>query len=396
MTTASELEVAHEAHNRSIPVQGGIYALAAVVAGLVAIPAVGDYLRVRTSDAIVALGPYLLVSTVATLAFKLRGVDRVYAAINHLESWSVAWVVHSLIYASGSAHSIFWAFYAAQITVLGVGYERRWHALALAAGGPALLAAALSFRGSIADAILSLLLAGIGSVIFMQLRDASDTVRQKLVTERELRADLADLEATEARERMVTPLYVDLEGRFAQVREALQRTRSDLDDPSLRGAIEALLLRIDGAQEELRVAMHLLDDKARAWPEIANGLRKRLAPLTASVEFSFVDSTSEEPAHVLPARARDLERAVLEAVRNAVRHSGARHVQVGIAAGDVLRAEVRDDGTGLPLESLDRENGGIANLRRRAALAGGRMHVSAGKEGTRLVFEVPNSLPATP
>jgi len=85
----------------------------------------------------------------------------------------------------------------------------------------------------------------------------------------------------------------------------------------------------------------------------------------------------------------DLERAVLEATRNAVRHAHATRVQIRIAADDQLHAEVIDDGRGLAPNHLEREEGGLANLRRRAALAGGRFFAESSGQGTRVVFAIP-------
>jgi signal transduction histidine kinase len=391
------LEQSHETQARSFVAQGGIFAIAAIVIVLPAIPALGDYLRVGVRDAVVSLTPYLLTSTAATVLFKTRGVGRAYTVANHIESWTVAWVVHSLILASGSSHSIFWAFYAAQLTVLGVGHERRLHALAIVGGGPVLLALAfLVFRDSMTDAVLSLLLGGIGSVMILQLRDASDALRAKLATERGLRADLADVESRLARERLASPLHAELDARLGDVGAVVRALRTDTEDPSLERDLDALLVRVGGAQRELAIATRVLEGDARTWAEIASDLQARLVELTHSVELSFLDATEAAPETIAPERALGFERAVLEAVRNAVRHSRANKVEVRLLAGQTLRAEVRDDGTGLPPECFDRETGGIANLRHRAAHAGGRLDVTTGAGGTRIVFDVPNLAASTP
>ena len=107
------------------------------------------------------------------------------------------------------------------------------------------------------------------------------------------------------------------------------------------------------------IATRVLEGDARTWAEIASDLQARLVELTHSVELSFLDATEAAPETIAPERALGFERAVLEAVRNAVRHSRANKVEVRLLAGQTLRAEVRDDGTGLPPECFDRETGGI-------------------------------------
>ena len=61
------LEQSHETQARSFVAQGGIFAIAAIVIVLPAIPALGDYLRVGVRDAVVSLTPYPVSYTHLTL-----------------------------------------------------------------------------------------------------------------------------------------------------------------------------------------------------------------------------------------------------------------------------------------------------------------------------------------
>jgi PAS domain S-box-containing protein len=73
-----------------------------------------------------------------------------------------------------------------------------------------------------------------------------------------------------------------------------------------------------------------------------------------------------------------------EALSNVGRHSGAKRVAVTIRAGaEQLTAVVADNGRGLP---PDRQESGLANLRRRAEIAGGTMTTTPGPDGTGLVL----------
>ena len=82
---------------------------------------------------------------------------------------------------------------------------------------------------------------------------------------------------------------------------------------------------------------------------------------------------------------------IAEALTNAVRHSGADTVQVGIGyAGGVLRAAITDDGAG----GADASRGtGLAGVERRLATFDGILAVSSPPAGpTIVVFEVPCTL----
>jgi signal transduction histidine kinase len=87
---------------------------------------------------------------------------------------------------------------------------------------------------------------------------------------------------------------------------------------------------------------------------------------------------------VLPALPAAVEtaayRIALEAMTNAVRHSGGRHATVSIDhCGEQLVITVRDDGTGLP---ANRTPGvGLRSMRERATELGGTLRVTSPADG---------------
>ena len=72
--------------------------------------------------------------------------------------------------------------------------------------------------------------------------------------------------------------------------------------------------------------------------------------------------------------AQHAEAVVAEAVSNAVRHSGAMHLNIEIAVADELCIDVVDDGCGIPADNQRRS--GLANLHRRAEQVGGVCTIS--------------------
>jgi signal transduction histidine kinase/ligand-binding sensor domain-containing protein len=92
----------------------------------------------------------------------------------------------------------------------------------------------------------------------------------------------------------------------------------------------------------------------------------------------------------------EIFRVAAEALRNAFRHSGATHVEVEIRYGErELRMRVRDDGKGISAQMLGRGRAGhygLAGMRERAALIGGKLTVwSAPGAGTEVELAIPAS-----
>jgi signal transduction histidine kinase len=88
-------------------------------------------------------------------------------------------------------------------------------------------------------------------------------------------------------------------------------------------------------------------------------------------------------------------RIAQEALTNAVRHAGASKVSVVLqTVGQRLQLTVRDDGRGFDIGTVSESEGiGLAGMRERANLVGGRLRVrSTPGQGTEVCLEVP--LPA--
>jgi signal transduction histidine kinase len=86
--------------------------------------------------------------------------------------------------------------------------------------------------------------------------------------------------------------------------------------------------------------------------------------------------------------------AVQEALTNAYRHGGARHVWIGLVWQEsAVSLTIRDDGSGQPALALDGPGGnGLRGMRERAAALGGTLSAGAREEGG---FAVSLTLPLT-
>jgi signal transduction histidine kinase len=122
---------------------------------------------------------------------------------------------------------------------------------------------------------------------------------------------------------------------------------------------------------------------------LLGAVRSRAAALAGDmrIEVSGSESTGALPAAIETAAYR----IVVEAMTNAVRHSGSAHCSVLIMVDDdAVEAVVRDDGRGL---AADRNPGvGLRSMQERAAEVGGTLSVSSATEGTVVSARLPLSL----
>jgi two-component system, NarL family, sensor histidine kinase UhpB len=141
-----------------------------------------------------------------------------------------------------------------------------------------------------------------------------------------------------------------------EVRRIARELRPEaLDDLGLVNALIALSTRV-GAQEG---------------PRVKRELQAALPPLSAEVELV-------------------LYRIAQESLTNALRHSDADSATVSLEAdANSVTLSVADDGKGLPVE-LPRGTAGIAGMRERALLVGGRLTIdSRPGQGTEVRLTIP-------
>lgn len=109
---------------------------------------------------------------------------------------------------------------------------------------------------------------------------------------------------------------------------------------------------------------------------------------TRGVAWSVTAPAEPERVKLDPERRRHVYLVLKEAMTNAAKHSGATRVDVAIRfEGDRLVATVRDDGCGFDPDTLGDTGNGLANMRARAAEAGGTLEVRHG-DGTEVVLTI--------
>ncbi len=222
-------------------------------------------------------------------------------------------------------------------------------------------------------------------------------LRRRMAAGREaLRAEVAEREAAE-HERVI-----------AQERARIAR---DIHD-DLGGALTTIALLSDAAMEHgadggnleaigarAREAIVALDEIVWAVDPGSDRLDRLADCLCALAEGCF-DGTGirclrDVPMHLpgWPIRAdvrHNIAMAVKEALVNALRHSGAREVRLGLTwEAPRLRVDVEDDGVGFDAGATGRVRRGLTNQQDRMAQVGGRVGIAPRPGGgTRVKFEV--------
>lgn len=160
---------------------------------------------------------------------------------------------------------------------------------------------------------------------------------------------------------------MDLQGTIARSRspEVIRRLERTVDD--LQATIDEIRRRIFALQSPVR----------------ENGFRqmiqKAIVDLTENRDIETTVRLSGPLNGVGRELAEQATPVIVEAVSNAVRHSGAGQLFVDVCVADELTIDITDDGCGIPPDSTRRS--GLASLRRRAELVGGSCIIGAAVDG---------------
>jgi len=97
--------------------------------------------------------------------------------------------------------------------------------------------------------------------------------------------------------------------------------------------------------------------------------------------------------------ALSLYRIAQEALRNVVKHSGARHAAVTLTeTGAEIRLDITDDGCGFdPAATTPADSLGLLGMRERAGMVGGQIHwepAPGGGTTVRVQIPLPPRVPA--
>jgi signal transduction histidine kinase len=169
---------------------------------------------------------------------------------------------------------------------------------------------------------------------------------------------------------------LDLQGTIA-------RSRSQEINSRLNRTVDDLQATID----EIRSRIFALQSRGRE-NDFRHQVQNAIARLTENRDIETSVRMSGPTSDVVDDLAEHASSVIVEAVSNAVRHSGAARIDVDVDVADWLTIDVTDDGCGIAADNPRR--GGLANLQRRAELMGGNCQVGlAAQGGTRVHWAAP-------
>ena len=159
------------------------------------------------------------------------------------------------------------------------------------------------------------------------------------------------------------------------------------EDPQLERRLEGAVEALKRTGQELRAAVYdlRLEENDAALPRLVKSLvelNRKMSP-DCRISLRIADGF---PAKPLGEGDSELLRILQEALTNARRHSGARNVRVSLNMdGEVLRAQVQDDGRGFG--SGTARGVGLDSMSERARALGGSLKVeSEPGKGTTVCF----------
>lgn len=184
------------------------------------------------------------------------------------------------------------------------------------------------------------------------------------------------------RSRMMRDLHDGMSGDIVSMIALAER--SDPDVPQIASHAR-------NALADMRLMISSLEDYGGDLSLALGVWRERMEPQVraAAIRLAwFVDDLPPQgwlgPSHVL-----DILRILQEAVTNAVRHSGARVIQMDCRLeADAIRVVIGDDGCGRP-SGQPPSGRGLANMKARAARLGAGLEIVLSPSGTRVNLSLP-------
>jgi signal transduction histidine kinase len=149
--------------------------------------------------------------------------------------------------------------------------------------------------------------------------------------------------------------------------------------PDLAAKLTAIKKQATTAAGRIRDMLWITDDRYRSWQDFGSQLRSQGYELTSGrkMQFNFVVSalgTGVEPPTIVEKTC--LYYVFVEAISNAIKHSGANNIWVRLTAQhEIIVLQVKDDGRGIHLNPDDKSGFGLANIRRRVAQLDGKVTV---------------------
>jgi diacylglycerol O-acyltransferase len=193
------------------------------------------------------------------------------------------------------------------------------------------------------------------------------------------REQARELSVTNDRERIAHDLHDHVIQRLFAAGMDLQGTISRSRSPEITKRLRRTVDDLQGTIDEIRTTIFALQSRTEAAGGFRQQIQNAITELTDDRDIETTVRISGPLTAVGEELAEQATPAIVEAVSNAVRHSGAAHLTVEVHVADDITIDVTDDGCGIDPNNPRRS--GLANLHRRAELAGGSCEVGAAAGG---------------
>ncbi len=190
------------------------------------------------------------------------------------------------------------------------------------------------------------------------------------------------------RERIAHDLHDHVIQRLFAVGMDLQGTIARSPSREMTSRLNRTVTDLQTTIEDIRTTIFELQSTGRE----RMGFRQRIQAAVAGLTENRSVATTLRISGPMSVIGDDLgghaESVIMEAVSNAVRHSGATQLTVAVAVADELDILVADDGCGIGVH--DERGSGLANMASRAEQAGGHCHLASPPGGgTEVRWTVP-------
>jgi signal transduction histidine kinase len=200
----------------------------------------------------------------------------------------------------------------------------------------------------------------------------------------------------EERQRIARELHDDISQRLAMLHVDLQRLDLDLPDSAVQihTELQEQLKRVSEIASDIQTILHRLHPSKLHYLGIVATAKSFCTELSAHLRME-IDFDSENIPHEIPEEiSLCVFRVLQEALQNASKHSGSRHVQVSLVGGlNEIQLTVRDSGIGFDPEDTVKGPGlGLTSMKERLRLVNGNLSIDSQlQRGTTIRARVPLS-----
>ena len=193
----------------------------------------------------------------------------------------------------------------------------------------------------------------------------------------------------EERRRWARELHDETLQGLGGLRMLLAAARRSSDPERLRAAVDEAVGRIEMEIDGLRAVIRELRPAALDELGATAAIEDLVSRAAQRHGIVIASDVSLSGGRYAPEIETALYRIVQEALNNAIRHSGARRVEIAVTEDcGVLHVRIRDDGVGFdpaaPTEGL-----GLTGMRERIGLLHGELEIASAGEGTTVTAALP-------